>query len=371
MVEFEKTVRRILTKADVKLGGNRLWDIQVHHPGFYRRVILQGSLGLGESYMDGWWDCEQIDQFFHRILAAKVSAADLKPVIRWLADLAGRLGNLQTLSRAHKVAEKHYDPDSQLILSFLDPYNQYTCGYFDQTSDLDIAQKKKLDLICRKLQITAHDHVLDIGCGWGGFARYAAEHYGCRVTGISNSTNQLAYARSFCTGLPVEFIETDYRSFTGSYDKVLICGMIEHVGHKNYGRLMQIVHRCLAPEGLFLLHTIGGNRPEATGDPWLLKYFFPNSMLPSLRQLMQAAEGRFVLEDLQNFSTHYAPTFRAGAPNSDRHWPNIENRHDRRFYRTWHYYFRHMAGTFRARLNQLWQLVFSKNGTPGGYASIR
>jgi len=371
MYNFEKSVRQILNKADIEIGGDRSWDIQIHHRGFYRRVVLKGSLGLGESYMDGWWDCKRIDQFLYRILSCDLSRIDKKPVIRWIFDLSGRVVNLQTLTRSHKVAEKHYDPDSDIILAFLDPYNQYTCGYFDGTDDLDTAQEKKLDLICRKLQITAKDHVLDIGCGWGGFARYAAEQYGCEVTGASNSANQLNHARSSCNGLPVEFIETDYRKITGSYDKVLICGMIEHVGYKNYERLMQIVHRCLKPEGLFLLHTIGGNRSQVTGDPWLLKYLFPNSMLPSLCQLTQAAEGLFVLEDLHNFSAHYDPTFMAWAANFDRHWPSIEKHYSRRVYRMWHYYFRHMAGTFRARLNQLWQLVFSKNGVPGGYASIR
>lgn len=371
MLNFENEIRRILDKADVRIGGKRPWDLQIRHPGFYRRVLLQGSLGLGESYMDGWWDCEQIDQFFYSILTSKMSAAEMKPVIRWVADLTGRLSNMQTHARSHKCVEKHYDPDGDIILAFLDPYNQYTCGYFDQTDELNVAQEKKLDLICRKLQISTQDHVLDIGCGWGGFARYAAERYGCQVTGVSNSARQLAYARSFCNGLSVEFIEADYRRISGSYDKVLICGMIEHVGYKNYRRLMQIVHRCLAPGGLFLLHTIGGNRSQVTGDPWLLKYFYPNSMLPSLRQLTQAAEGLFVLEDLHNFSAHYDPTFMAWSANFDRRWPSIEKRDNRRFYRMWHYYFRHMAGTFRARLNQLWQLVFSKNGVPGGYASIR
>jgi cyclopropane-fatty-acyl-phospholipid synthase len=368
---YEDTVKSLLTKAGVAVDGGKPWDIHVHNPEFYRRVLTQRSLGLGESYMDGWWDCKKIDQLFNRLLSADISDINKKPMARRFAELASRLGNLQARTRSYKVAQRHYDPESKLILAFLDPYNQYTCGYFHNTTNLNTAQEKKLNLICRKLQLSSRDRVLDIGCGWGGFARYAAENYNCHVTGVSNSGQQIDYARLSCKGLPVEFIETDYRNITGRYDKVLICGMIEHVGYKNYARLMRIVYRCLSMDGLFLLQTIGGNKSQVSGDPWLLKYFFPNSMLPSLKQLTAASEGLFVLEDLHNFGQYYDSTFMAWADNFKGIWPTVERQYDQRIYRMWHYYFCHMAGTFRSRLNQLWQLVFSKSGVPNGYEPVR
>lgn len=371
MFVFEKPIRRILEKADVEIDGNRPWDIQVNHSGFYRRIMLQGSLGLGESYMEGWWDTSSVDRFFERIIRA-----DLQQHYRlvWpekLLALSNRFLNMQQKIRAKKVVRRHYDPDSALIISFLDPYNQYSCGYFEGTNDLDVAQEKKLDLICRKLQLSPRDRVLDIGCGWGGFARYATEHYHCHVTGISTSSAQVDYARRFCNGFPVKIQRLDYRSLKGRFDKILICGMIEHVGYKNYQTIMHKVHDCLSDEGLFLLQTISGNTSIVSNDPWIEKYFFPNSMLPSLQQITMASENLFIVEDLHNFGPFYDATLMAWHHNFLARWPVLKNRYSQRDFRMWTYYFLHLAGTFRARKTQLWQIVFSKKGTPGGLSVFR
>jgi len=371
MTDYEGIIQQLLSQAGVEINGSAPWDIQVHHPGFYRRVIIQGTLGLGESYMDGWWSCKAVDQLFDKLLSAELHKKVSVPLREKASILVNRLLNMQTRSRSMKLVDEHYNPDSEIILSFLDPYNQYTCGYFKETNDLNKAQEQKLDLICRKLKMSPDDRVLDIGCGWGGFARFASERYNCEVTGISISNEQIEYAKKFCVGLPVTFVKSDYRDLRGSFTKVLICGMIEHVGYKNYRTLMQTVYDCLEDDGLFLLHTIGGNTSVTSNDPWIAKYVFPNSMLPSARQITAAVEGLFVLEDLHNFGEYYDPTLMAWHENFKRNWPSIKGRYDERFFRMWTYYFLHLAGSFRTRKNQLWQFVFSKKGIPGGYHSIR
>ena len=371
MPDYEFFVRQLLSQAGVEVNGSCSWDIQVHNPGFYKRAMAQGTLGLGESYMDGWWDCDAIDQLFYKLTSAGLHEKAAIPARMKAAVMFTRLVNMQTRSGSLKVVREHYNPASETILSFLDPYNQYTCGYFRGTDDLAKAQEQKLDLICKKLMLHTEDRVLDIGCGWGGFVRFAAEQYGCSVTGISNSREQIEYAKKFCEGLPVVLVESDYRDFKGKFTKILVCGMIEHVGYKNYRTLMEMVFHCLEENGLFLLQTIGGNTSVVSGDPWLMKYIFPNSMLPSMKQIASAVEGLFVIEDVENFGPYYDPTLMAWHKNFVAQWPHIEHQYDRRFYRMWTYYLLHMAGTFRSRLNQLWQVLFSVKGVPGGCPRIR
>ncbi len=365
-----ETVERLLARADIQVDGSRPWDLQVHDSRLYSRLLAGGSLALGESYMDGWWDAPALDQFIHRLIEA-----DLSKQVRSLADvlpvLWAKLFNLQTRSGSTRVARQHYALSPELYISFLDPYNQYTCGYFKDTDDLNTAQEQKLDLICRKLGVKAGDAVLDIGCGWGGFAKFAAERYGAHVTGITISSEQAEYARALCSGLPVEIVESDYRDVHGAFDKALVCGMIEHVGHKNYRTLMKVVRGALKEDGLFLLHTIGRNISSTSADPWIARYIFPNSMLPSAKQLTRASEGVLVLEDWHNFGAYYDKTLMAWHHNFVRNWDTIKDAYDERFRRMWEFYLLSCAGAFRSTRIRLWQAVFSKNGVSGGYQSVR
>jgi cyclopropane-fatty-acyl-phospholipid synthase len=375
---IEEKIRELLSLADVQIHGSRPWDIQVHDQRFYRRALTEGAMGLGESYMDGWWDCEHLDQFFYKVLSSHLEKrVRLAPTVI-LANVISRIKNLQTRAGSKKIARQHYDRSPELYMSFLDPYNQYTCGYFKNTDNLDKAQEQKLDLICRKLNISSNDKVLDVGCGWGGFAKFAAEQYDCNVTGISISQRQVEFASDFCKSLPVTILKMDYRDLMRPehkhhFDKILICGMIEHVGYKNYRKLMKVVEYCLKDDGLFLLQTIGGNISTTAMDtnPWMAKYIFPNSMLPSFKQLSVAVEGFFVVEDVHNFRAHYDKTLMAWAHNFEKNWPQIQSRYDKRFYRMWRYYLLACAGGFRAHDTHLWQIVFSRNGVEGGYESIR
>ena len=360
-------IAALLERVDVRVNGDRPWDIQVIDERLYARVLAQGSIGIGEAYMDGWWNVKKLDAFFSRVIRGNLPEQLTWNLPTLLLTLQARFLNMQTEFRSTKVAKKHYDLGNDFYMSFLDPYNQYTCGYFKGTHDLNEAQENKLDLICRKLQLSSKDHVLDIGCGWGGFARFASDKYGCHVTGVSISSEQIKYAREFTKGLPVEIINSDYRKLAGTFDKVLICGMIEHVGYKNYGTIMKKVSECLKKGGLYLVHTIGSNRSNRSTDPWMSKYIFPNSMTPSMAQLTRAAEPYFVLEDWQNIGLHYVKTLKAWFDNFEANWDQFKDSYGDRFYRMWKYYLLGSAGFFASRKGQLWQLVFSKDGLIDGY----
>lgn len=362
MPAYRQVVTELLAGADVAIDGPQPWDIQAKDERLFARVLQDKNLGLGESYMEGWWDCGQVDGMICRLLRGGLEEkirGSLRHLMRFLPAV---LFNLQSGSRSRMIAGRHYDLGNDLFFSFLDPYNQYSCGYFRDTDDLNAAQLKKLEMICRKLNLSPGDHLLDIGCGWGGLARYAAEKYSCQVTAVNISEEQLRYAREFCRGLPVHFKDCEYRTIEGRFDKIVSVGMFEHVGSKNYQTFMAVVHRCLKKEGAFLLHTIGGNTTRTGCDPWITKYIFPNGMLPSAAQISKAAEGLFVIEDWHNLGPHYDKTLMAWNRNFQREWPKLRETYDSRFKRMWEYYLLSCAGAFRARSIQVWQVVMTKYG---------
>jgi len=366
-----EALETLLARADVKIGGSRAWDIRVSDPRFYRRVLAEPSLGLGESYMDGWWDAERLDAFFHRVLQTRI---DIRPSarLRLLRDwILARLLNQQNRRRSKRVADRHYNLGNAFYERMLDPRMQYTCAYWKNADDLAAAQEAKLDLVCRKLDLRPHHTVLELGGGWGGFARFAAERYGCRVTVYNISEAQVRYAREACQGLPVDLRQADYREAEGEYDRVVSIGMCEHVGWRNYPALFHLKRRLLKDDGLMFLHTIGRNRSKRTSDPWFTRYIFPGGQLPSLRQLTGAAEGHFALEDLHNIGADYDPTLMAWHANFERHWPEFRERLGERFRRMWRYYLLSCAGAFRARRLHLWQMVFAPRGVEGGYTPVR
>jgi cyclopropane-fatty-acyl-phospholipid synthase len=357
-------------KADVKVGGNRPWDVKVHDKRLFSRLMTGGTLALGESYMDGWWDTENIDQLIHRLLTADIKGHVPVDFGLWLSTAKSMLLNLQRL-RVFEVGEKHYDVGNDLYKRMLDARMIYSCGYWANAENLDQAQEHKLDLICRKVGLEPGMKILDIGSGWGGFLKFAAERYGVEGVGITISREQLALAQEACKGLPVTFRLEDYLDTQGTFDRIISIGMFEHVGYRNYAAYMRKVHELLAEDGIFLLHTIGGNFTQTHGDPWSEKYIFPNGMLPSAKQITTAAEGQFIMEDWHNFGADYDRTLMAWHENFVRTWPEIKDQYDERFYRMWRYYLLSFAAAFRARSIQLWQIVYSKNGVPGGYRSIR
>lgn len=360
--KLKSLVKKLLKQADVEIDGTRPWDIRVINDALYDRMIQSKNLGLGEAYMDGWWECDTIDKLVHRLLGARVDRSVSGNIAYIMPYISARLFNRQTKTRSREVADRHYDLDNDLFFTFLDTHYQYSCAYFNGTDDLNQAQERKLELICRKLDLQEGDRVLDIGCGWGGLARYMAEHYGVSVTAINISKNQIDYAREYCRGYPVEVRYQDYRDIGEQYDKVVSVGMFEHVGYKNYPVFMKTVERILADDGLFLLHTIGGNISGINTDVWIEKYIFPNGMLPSIAQISSAVEGLFVIEDWHNMGPHYDRTLMAWNRNFQENWHRLNGRYDFTFKRMWEYYLLSCAGAFRARHIQLWQILFSKCG---------
>jgi cyclopropane-fatty-acyl-phospholipid synthase len=362
----------ILSLAGVKINGNNPWDIRILNDDFYRRAITEGELGVGESYMDAWWDGNEIDEFICQILKARLDEK-IKRKLSILLKLASvRLFNLQSKRRAFIVGEKHYDLGNDLFQNMLDKRMNYSCAYWRDAQNLDEAQENKLELICRKIYLKPGMRVLDIGCGWSAFGKYAAEKYEAKVTGITVSKEQVDLGRSLCEGLAVDIRLMDYRDINEKYDRIVSVGMIEHVGYKNYNTFFEIANKCLNEDGLFLLHTIGTNTSEAILDLWSEKYIFPNGMLPSVAQLGKAIEKHFVMEDWHSFGPDYDKTLMAWYENFDKNWEKIKNKYSERFYRMWKYFLLSSAGSFRSRRHsQLWQIVLSKNGVQGGYRSVR
>jgi cyclopropane-fatty-acyl-phospholipid synthase len=364
-------VRNILSLAGVEINGDNPWDINIHNDSFYSQVMARGSLGLGESYMDGSWDCEQLDEFFYRILRANVESHVKKNWALLANALSARIFNMQSKNRAFQIGKRHYDVGNDLFVNMLDKRMAYSCGYWQNASSLNEAQDRKLEMICRKLGLQSGMKMLDIGCGWGSLAKYASEKYQVEVVGITVSREQVALARVLCQGLPVEIRLQDYRDVNERFDRVVSVGMIEHVGYKNYRKFMEMTHRCLEDGGLLLLHTIGGLQSRTSVDPWINRYIFPNGMLPSINQLGRAIEGLFVMEDWHSFGADYDKTLMAWHARFEDNWDTLQAYYDERFHRMWRYYLLSCAGSFRARKNQLWQIVLSKDGLLGGYNSFR
>lgn len=359
---------RLVEPADIRIDGDRPWDVRVHDDRLYQRVLASGTLGLGEAYMDGWWDCDAIDQMVHRAHQSQIAKRLVSPTTL-LRVAEARIRNLQRGERSYEVARRHYDIGNDLYGLMLDPLMMYSCGYWRDADDLSAAQEAKLTLIRNKLDLEPGMRVLDIGCGWGGAAKFMAERAGVEVVGITLSVEQATLARETNADLPVEIRIQDYREVSERFDRVYSIGMFEHVGAKNYRAYMQAAKRCLAePSGLTLLHTIGGNNASNRTDPWMDRYIFPNSALPSASQINQAAEGELTLEDWHSFGPDYDRTLMAWHANIEAHWDDLPDGYDDRFKRMWNFYLLVSAGGFRARYLQLWQVVFSRDGLTAVYA---
>jgi cyclopropane-fatty-acyl-phospholipid synthase len=370
-------IRALLGEAGIEIGGRRPWDLQVHDDRFYGRVLAGGSLAAGESYMDGWWDVERLDEFFARVHRAGLDRRILTPRLV-LRALLGRFVNLQGRRRSRRVATQHYDRSNELYVAMLGPTMQYTCAYYGREGEplpLDDAQRRKLALIAAKLHLRPGMSVLELGGGFGELARFLAADHGCRVVSYNISAEQVAFARERCAGLTVEIRLQDYREAwkdPARYDRVVSVGLMEHVGPKNYRGLFELVRRRLTPGGLALVHTIGGNVSRGDTEPWIERYIFPGGVIPSEQQLARAREGLLVLEDWHNFGPDYDRTLLAWEANFLAAWPRLRQQLqlDERFYRMWRYYLNGAAGAFRARTLHLWQLVLSGGDAPR-YVPVR
>lgn len=363
-----------LAEAGIGFNGSRAWDVHVQDERLAWRTARQGFVGFADAYVDGWWECDALDQLYERLLSA-----DLLRAFRWhpgvLASvLYERLLNLQRLPASTRNARHHYDRGNDLFEAMLDRRMTYSCAVWEDAETLDEAQEAKLDLICRKLALRSGQRVLDIGCGWGSFAGYAAEHYGCHVIGITVSPEQVDYAKRRYADLPVEIRLQDYRDVNEPFDRVVSIGMFEHVGPRNYRTFMNCAARCLKRDGLCLLHFFATQRswPNRYDSEvlWIKKHIFPGLVVPSLKQVGAALDGTFVTEDLDNIGANYDPTLMAWFDRFDHAWPTLRARYGDRFYRLWKHYLLSCAGAFRARKYQVWQIALCPTGVPGGYRGL-
>lgn len=374
---MKNLLQKILDESGVTLNGNKPYDIKVLDNRFYKHFFMNPSLGAGEGFMEGWWTCNQLDELFFRVIHHVKTNKLYNTWKIMLVRFINSIINQQTRGKSLKVANQHYNLDNSLYINMLGPSMAYTCAYWRNATTLDQAQYDKFDLICRKIDLRPGDKVLELGCGWGSFAKFAAEKYGCQIAAVNISSEQINYAKQAGKGLPIEFHLCDYRDKSSynpqniKFDKIVSIGLCEHIGYKNYRHFMQIARDNIKEDGLFLLHTIGRNNSINFVDPWINKYIFPNGMLPSIKQLSSSMENLFVLEDLHNFGSDYDKTLISWKNNFDASWITLSSRYDEKFYRMWTYYLLSCAGGFRAREMQLWQFVLSPRGKLNGYHSIR
>lgn len=370
----QKFVKKLLKKsADIKIDGNRPWDIKIYNNKIYDYLLTGDTLLLGEAYMDKKWDCDQIDEMIYRILVNNLTDK-VEINSRVIAQyLKARVVNEARKSKAFQIGQTHYDIGNNLYEAMLDSNLVYTCGYWKTAKSLEQAQIEKMDLVCKKIGLQKNQKILDIGGGWGSFAKYAATKYKAKVINITVSKEQVALADQLCSGLPVKNRLQDYRDVNEKFDHIVSLGMFEHVGYKNYRKYFEVAEKNLNDNGIFLLHTIGNKESHVTSDAWAQKYIFPNSMLPSLNQITKAIEGLFLVEDIENFGAYYDKTLMYWYKNFIKNWPKLSKdpKYDERFFRMWKLYLLTSAASFRARQIQLWQIILSKKGVKGGYQSIR
>lgn len=362
-------IAKLLSLADIRLNGDRPWDLQVHDQRVFERVLAEGTLGLGEAYMDGWWDCEALDELIFRAYGADIKR-QLRPWRMAGHVIKARVLNRQTRRGALTVGRRHYDLGNDLFEAMLDPRMIYSCGYWARAKTLAEAQEHKLEIVANKLMLQPGMRVLDIGCGWGGAAQFFAERYGVEVVGVTISREQEQLAKERCRGLSVDIRFQDYRELNEVFDRIYSIGMFEHVGRRNHRDFMQVVARCLVSDGLMVLHTIGGNESATNVDAWIERYIFPKGYLPSAAQIAASAEGLLTIEDWHNFAQDYDRTLLAWHENFEAAWEQLSSGdYDERFRRMWRYYLLACAGGFRGRGNQLWQVTFSQ--LRGGSESYR
>lgn len=371
MMNARARIAAFLADGGLVINGPAPHDPQIHDERVYRRVTMWGSLGLGDSYMDGWWDAQALDVFIAKIVGRDAEYT-FGSTINLLAALRDKFLNLQSVQRAFRVAEHHYDLGNTLYEHMLGESMGYSSGYYKTGArDLTEAQYAKFDLVCTTLGLTKGMKVLEIGCGWGTFAAYAAKKYGVEVVGVTVSKEQLAYAQERCAGLPVTFYFGDYRTlprnYDGAFDRVVSIEMVEAVGIQNLDAYMDVARRVLVRDGMFLMQAIVGSGEP---DPWISTRIFPNGVLPTMTQLARAAEGRFRIFHVESFGTDYDKTLMAWDERFRAAWDTIKKSsddkgntlYDERFYRMWRYYLMVCAGLFRSQKITVSQILFTKEG---------
>ena len=364
----------LFAKADIKINGNRDWDIQVHDERFYSRLLFHGSIALGEAYVDGWWDCKDVEQFIYRVLHYRLVNSKTYELQHFGASFLKntrfiwkKLINPQSIRRAAKDVRYHYNLGNDLFAATLDETMTYTCGYFKDTNDLKQAQIDKMKLVCQKLNLQKGMRVLDIGCGWGSLAKYMADNYEVTVVGLTLSEEQKTFADNQCTNSDVTIELCDYRNHNGKYDRIVSIEMIEHVGAKNLKSFMQKADKNLNEDGLMLLQFDGKSESINWNYSWIEKYVFPGTVTPSMQQIAKSSENLFFLVDWHDFTKDYHLTMNCWHENFLKNWDNIKDNYDERFFRLWKFYLTCAPATALVNTQHLWQIVLQKNNSEKQY----
>ncbi len=388
----QRVVVELLASAGVQVNGANPWDLKVNDPAFFRRILRDPDLQIGVTYMDGLWDCAAIDQLTERLTGSRVRAKLMEPAVLCQAPLAvaeagarktfrylrDALTNRQTIARSTKVAKEHYDVGNVLYSHQLGPTMAYTSGVFAPGYTLEDAQNAKHDLLCRKMGLKPGDRVLDIGCGFGGFARYAAKHYGARVVGLTISNEQLKAARALSEGVgDVSFMYSDYRDIPkrfpkDHFDHVVSIEMIEAVGAHNLHAYFDCAQSCLKRGGTFALQAICDKNDVYGSNAWFSEYIFADGCAPSRGQVDTAAADWFGgAEDVHRITDSYDKTLMAWHDNFTRAWPELAGDYGDRFKRMWDFYLLSIAGGFRSERMNVDQVVYRKGGPDASRESVR
>jgi cyclopropane-fatty-acyl-phospholipid synthase len=367
---YKKIVTEILKNANIKIGE----DIIINDESFYKELVLRGSLGLGETYMSGKWDSQNLDTLVTKFLESKLDTYKVFGAgINLATFLKSKFDNLQDVKHAPDLYDTHYNSGNYLFESFLDPNMIYTCAYFKNTDDLAQAQLNKIRIVGEKLDLKPGDKVLDIGCGWGGTAKILSDMFDVHVTGVADTPNQIAYAKEHNLSDKVDFILTDYRDVEGKYDKIYNVGFLEAVGPKNLRNFMEQVDMLLKDEGIFLTHTIGGKKSVRSTEPWIDRYIFPHGVIPSMKQIDKATSGIFEKRDFESFGKYYVKTLTNWNSRFNANWDKIkdEYKNPEVFKRMMNYYFLTCAASFKTGKNDLWHFVYTKPGRVKDYEIYR
>ena len=349
--------------------------IAVHDERFFERALLAGDVGVGESYMDGHWSTPDL------VAVVRVAVRNLDQVdgsnriftlLRRLADLLEHRERRNTQTGSRRNIAYHYDLGNDFYRLFLDRSLAYSCAYYENADDtLEQAQIRKFDRVCRKLQLEPQDHVLEIGTGWGGFAAYAAETYGCRVTTTTISQQQHNCAREVFSrsraGERIQLLLEDYRNLRGEYDKIVSIEMFEAVGFEHYDDYFRACDRLLKPNGSMLLQTItileAKFQQYRKQSDWIKKHIFPGAELASVIEIQRslARTTRMQLFHMEDIGKHYALTLHEWRRRFLEHLSEVRQlEFDDRFVRMWDYYLAYCEGGFRERYISDVQLVLAK-----------
>ena len=364
----EEKLKLILKKhCNITINGNNPQDIIVTNNKFYNMALTNGELGVSESYMYGYWYSNDLYSTIYQLCSnyKSISYYDFN-INDVLSILSRKIFNQQTISRALVDVQSHYDIGNDLYTRMLDKNMQYTCGFWQDTNDLDTAQLQKMKIIGQKLNLKPGDTLLDIGCGWGYLINYLSKEYNVKGLGITLSEEQLSYAKNeFKNNENVDYKLMDYRNIPKNmkFNKIVSFGMLEHVGVKNYNDYFNIVYDHLENNGLALIHTIGRQsnitNAQATSD-FIDKYIFPGSYIPCWEELSPIVSRKFFIHDWHNFGQYYNKTLLAWHKIINSKWNEIPN-YNEEFKKMWNFYLISSAVSFELCHLKLWQILISKD----------